>query len=97
MIRVLIVYDISDNRKRKKLSDYLKSKGLSRIQRSAYIGKVTHSILMDIERVIPRYIDREHDILHIFPITDYTLRYMKAYGKPLADIAGEEQHAVVTI
>ena len=95
MIRVLIVYDISSNAKRKKLSDYLKSKGLSRIQRSAFVGKVTHSILLDIERAIPRYINEEHDIVHIFPITDYTIKYMKTFGKPLTDIIKEELYAVI--
>ncbi len=95
MIRVLIVYDIGDNVKRKRFADYLKSKGLSRIQRSVFIGRVTGSTFKDILRAIPRYLDPGRDIVHVFPITDYTLKYMRYYGKPFTNIIREEKALVM--
>lgn len=85
----LIVYDISNDQRRKRLSDYLKTKGLSRIQRSVFIGRLTSALIKDVERVVSRIIDEETDIVHIFPLTDYSLKYMKYYGKPFTDIKHE--------
>jgi len=85
-VLTLVVYDISDNGVRTKLANYLKSKGFTRIQRSAFIGDPPPTLLKDVLRVIQRQIDHSRDIVHVFPVTEYTLRYMKAYGKPLADI-----------
>ncbi|MEM3341836.1 MAG: CRISPR-associated endonuclease Cas2 [Thermoplasmata archaeon] len=39
----LIIYDITDDRKRAKLANHLKSYGLSRIQYSAFFGELNHN------------------------------------------------------
>jgi CRISPR-associated protein Cas2 len=38
---VLIIYDISDDRLRYRIAEILKDQGLTRIQRSAFIGELT--------------------------------------------------------
>jgi len=51
MVRVVVVYDISDDAKRYRLASRLKALGLSRIQRSAFAGRLDSSRLRDLYRV----------------------------------------------
>lgn len=93
---VLVVYDISNNDVRRRLSDYLKSKGFTRIQRSAFIGRPMPTTLKDVERVLGKFIKESTDVIHVFPITESTLKYAKTYGSPLSAIReGEERYIVV--
>ena len=39
MTRVLVAYDISDDRKRLRVAEWLLAKGFSRIQRSLYVAR----------------------------------------------------------
>jgi len=86
MVLVLIVYDISDDNVRRRLSDYLKSKGFTRVQKSAFIGNPPPTLYKDVKRVLKQFIKSSSDVIHIFPITEYSLRYMEVYGNPLCDI-----------
>lgn len=85
---ILIVYDISDNSVRLKLSNYLQDKGLARIQRSVFIGKTLPTTVKDIERVLPKYIVSESDVIHLIPLLEYSLKYAKHWGRPLGDMTG---------
>jgi len=51
---ILVIYDISDNALRLKVADYLKSKGLVRIQKSAFIGRAPRHLRVDIEAGLRR-------------------------------------------
>lgn len=86
---VLVVYDIGDNDARRKYSDYLKTKGLVRLQRSMFMGRVSTQTLKDIIRVSRKYIDEDRDIIHIIPITLYAYNHITALGKPFTDIRRE--------
>jgi CRISPR-associated protein Cas2 len=86
---VLVVYDISDDRVRFELANYLKVKGFARIQRSAFIGRPPPSILRDVERVLPRYIKSESDVIHLIPLLEYSVKHVKVYGRPLAELKAE--------
>ena len=92
---VLVVYDISDNRVRSELANYLKVKGFTRIQRSAFIGRPPPSILRDVERVLPRYIKSESDVIHLIPLLEYSVKHVKVYGRPLADLKAEGEVVVL--
>ena len=83
MARVLVIYDISDNGVRERFANHLKALGLNRIQRSAFIGKVSSQTLKDIERAARRIINPETDIVHIFPLSSYEYTRMRVLGKPL--------------
>jgi CRISPR-associated protein Cas2 len=84
---VLVVYDISDNGVRAELSNYLKAKGFVRIQRSAFIGRPLPSVLRDVERSMPRFIKGERDVVHLIPLVEVSVKNMRVYGHPLADVA----------
>jgi len=86
---VIVIYDISSNETRLKLANYLKVKGFTRIQRSAFIGRPLPATLRDVERALPKYVEAEGDVIHLIPLLEYSLRYLRVYGRPLAEISSE--------
>lgn len=92
---VLVVYDISSDRVRQRLAEYLKSKGFNRIQRSAFIGRPLPSTLLDVSRALSRYIDSSSDVIHLIPLAEYSVKHMIVYGRPLAVITRENKLLVI--
>jgi len=86
-LRYLVIYDISDDRLRFKVSDVLKNYGLKRIQKSAFIGYLTRaklsSLVVDIRAIV---VD---DNLKIFPLCDIDYRGMISIGREYREEAGE--------
>jgi len=50
----LVIYDISDDRIRKRISDICKRFGLNRIQKSAFLGNITSSRRKELVRKLKR-------------------------------------------
>jgi CRISPR-associated protein Cas2 len=92
---VLVAYDIEDDETRVRLSDYLKSKGLTRIQRSVFVGRLLPSTAKDVERALPRFVKGERDVIHYIPLLEYSLRYLKCFGHPLAVLSVDREPLVV--
>ncbi|ABP95310.1 MULTISPECIES: CRISPR-associated endonuclease Cas2 [Metallosphaera] len=67
-MRVLVVYDVSDNGKRTRLANELKRYGLSRIQRSAFQGNLDSQRMKNMVRSIAHLIDPSTDIIHVIPM-----------------------------
>lgn len=81
---VLIIYDIFDNKRRLKLSNFLKGYG-NRIQLSAFECYVTNSIYNKLVDNIPKYIS-SIDLVKIYKLHGSTL--IKTFGvdnEPLED------------
>ncbi len=68
MPKVVVVYDISDDQNRLKVARYLQAKGLSRIQRSAFVGSLQGGMIKDLTRRLSRMIDFRTDVIHIFSL-----------------------------
>lgn len=68
MVRILVIYDISDNIDRQRLADDLFRLGLTRIQRSAFAGEIDGQRLKDLQRIAGRYIKSDGDVIHIFTL-----------------------------
>ncbi len=67
---VLVIYDISDDNLREQVAQFLKSKGLKRIQRSAFLGIATPSLIREIEAGIRRLVRGFEGVnVQIFPLT----------------------------
>lgn len=75
-----MVYDIQDDAKRLRLANKLKALGLSRIQRSAFTGKVDSQTLKDIYRVCEDYATDERDVIHVFVLCGYDWSRRRAFG-----------------
>ena len=95
MVLVLVVYDISDDLVRKRLADYLKSKGFTRIQKSVFIGNPPPSLYKDVRRMLKYFIKSDKDVIHVFPITEYSVKYMQVYGNPLSEISLSSRELIV--
>ncbi len=80
MVRVVVVYDISDDGKRARLAGQLKRLGLARIQRSAFTGRLDSSRLKDLYRVCSRYADEPRDVIHVFTLCGYDWSRRRAFG-----------------
>ena len=94
-VLVLVIYDVSDNEKRNNLANYLKTKGFTRIQRSAFVGRPLPSTLLDVERTVPRLIDQDTDVVHIFPLPETSVQRVRVFGKPLAELAAKRSLVVI--
>ncbi|QXJ28853.1 CRISPR-associated protein Cas2 [Saccharolobus shibatae B12] len=67
-MKLLVVYDVSDDSKRSKLANNLKKLGLERIQKSAFEGDIDSQRVKDLVRVIRLIVDINTDIVHIIPL-----------------------------
>ncbi len=74
-MKVLVVYDITDDNLRNKIAEILKDFGLVRIQKSAFIGYLTSEERKDLEKVLSRKSFEKNDRVDIFPICDRDLRF----------------------
>lgn len=65
---VIVIYDISDDQKRMKIAMELQRLGLSRIQRSAFVGDIDSQRFKDLVRIMSKLVNGKDDILHIVPL-----------------------------
>lgn len=66
-VYVLIIYDITNNKRRTKLAKYLNGYGF-RVQKSAFEAKVEMGLYRKLLKEIPKYIDTEEDSVRIYKI-----------------------------
>lgn len=83
MTRYIVVYDVSDDKARAKLAELLQKKGLTRIQRSAFVGELSKTELKDLLRKARQLIDEVNDVLHIIPVCRYDWSKRIIIGRPL--------------
>lgn len=88
-MRVLVVYDIGDNLVREEFARRLSQLGLERIQRSCFLGRGGLDLVKAIARVAERLVDRKRDIVHIFPLDEYSFKYMRCIGMPMSQLEVE--------
>jgi|BEDMetMinimDraft_2_1075160.scaffolds.fasta_scaffold19035_1 CRISPR-associated protein Cas2 len=91
----VVIYDISDDNLRAKVAAFLKSKGLVRLQYSAFAGQLTSSQLRDVEggiRILFRKMEGERKSLIIFPLTEPQYEKRIAIGETLKD---EEDNVIM--
>ena len=70
----LVVYDISDDNLRNKVADVLKDFGMRRIQKSAFIGRLTFEERKDLITLLKKKRLDENDRIDIFPICERDLK-----------------------
>jgi len=65
----VVVYDVSDDQRRLRLSRTLEAWGLSRIQRSAFTGRMQRARIRDLALLAERLIDPGTDVVHVFQLS----------------------------
>lgn len=77
---VWLIYDISDDRTRKKVYDLAKEKGLYRVQNSVFLGNISKIIKNEITKEIEKIIDLKEDSVYIFKMTQENFSDAKFHG-----------------
>jgi len=89
------MYDISDDEKRFRVAHILKLHGLSRIQRSVFVGIGSHAVARDIVRAINRVVNPRTDIVHIVLIQDHEWERRSVIGSEMSSY--ESKNAVFIV
>ena len=94
-MRYLIIYDISDDNLRNRISELLKDYGLQRIQYSAFIGNLRrdklNSLTVDLRRLIGEAVEN----VQIYPLCDLCFKGRREIGKPKRYELVEEKRKIV--
>ncbi|GAB6148786.1 CRISPR-associated endonuclease Cas2 [Stetteria hydrogenophila] len=80
--RVLVIYDISDDSKRLRASRTLEAWGLTRIQRSAFVGHAQRARAVDLARRLSTIIDPETDVVHVLLLDPREWERAIVLGRP---------------
>jgi len=66
----LVIYDISEDRKRTMLRELLRDYSLKRIQYSGFIGDIDSHDRLVLSREVERFLSGENDSIYIMPMCD---------------------------
>ena len=84
--RILLIYDISDNKKRNQFAKLMESYGI-RVQKSAFEMCLSHALYRMLLSQLDKMIDQETDDVRIYALNENTLKYGKNYDEIIrADI-----------
>jgi len=89
-LQTLVVYDISDDGVRLRVSEACKRFGLSRIQRSTFLGRLTSMQRKELIAALRRALGDADGNIQVFVICRADLALREVIGKPLEDYAKEE-------
>lgn len=65
---VWVIYDISKNRPRNKISKLAMEKGLYRVQKSVFLGNINHNQIDELIIESEELIDESTDSVYVFPM-----------------------------
>jgi CRISPR-associated protein Cas2 len=71
---VWVIYDITDNRTRQKVSYRCKNYGLYRVQKSVFLGDLNTNDRESLGLECEELIDTEKDSVYVFPMDDQSLK-----------------------
>ena len=82
----LVMYDISDDRVRKLIADYLIGKGCTRIQKSVYLARTASKVFQEINESLAEVQAAydNHDSILLIPVQASTVGSIKVIGKDIA-------------
>lgn len=84
-MKTLVVYDISDDDIRLKVSERCKDFGLTRIQKSAFMGVLNSARRKDLASVLKRILGESEGNIQIFVICEPDLTLRTVIGKPFKE------------
>lgn len=81
---VLVVYDVSDDSRRLRLARELQRMGLSRVQRSAFVGRGGLAVAKEAARASAQLVEEATDVVHVVLPSDAQWLNAFVVGRPLA-------------
>lgn len=80
-VLVWIIYDISEDKIRSKVSKECKRYGLERVQKSAFLGRLNANRLDELAEKCRSLIDEEVDSVYLFPFCQEDFNRVKVLGQ----------------
>jgi CRISPR-associated protein Cas2 len=88
---VWVVYDITENKIRKKISDSCKDYGLYRVQKSVFLGELNANKRESLALQCEELIDTDVDSVYIFPMDEQSFKQVKLIGQAFdKDLVSDE-------
>ena len=78
---VWVIYDITENRIRQKVSDRCKGYGLYRVQKSVFLGDLNTNERDSLGVECEELIDTDRDSVYIFPMDDQSFKKVQLIGQ----------------
>ncbi|MEM2211365.1 MAG: CRISPR-associated endonuclease Cas2 [Nitrososphaerales archaeon] len=92
-MKTLIIYDISDDEIRLRVSEVCKNFGLSRIQKSAFLGNLPQAMRKELTFTLKNVLKDDKGNIQIFVICNADLNLREVIGKEYK----EEDESVIVI
>ena len=77
---VWIIYDISSDKTRNKISKLCLKKGLSRVQKSVFLGNIDETKVKSCVTESESLIDKKTDSIYVFPLCQEDFKKVKMIG-----------------
>ncbi|MGC9051866.1 CRISPR-associated endonuclease Cas2 [Pyrobaculum sp.] len=91
-MHILVVYDITEDHVRNKVAEVLRSYGLARVQKSAYIGRLPPAYVKELAERLARAVRGANADIIILKIDRKTLETMIRIGPPPPSGRGPALH-----
>ncbi|MEM4215716.1 MAG: CRISPR-associated endonuclease Cas2 [Candidatus Anstonellales archaeon] len=79
MAKIIVFYDIKDDRRRYGFADFLKNIGLERIQFSGFMGEIREKDFNELISGIPKKINDAEDTVHLVLLSSFS--EVKCFGR----------------
>ena len=89
----LVIYDIPDDNLRLKVAKYLRSRGLRRIQKSAFAGPLSSSGRVELVAGLRRIVEGQKVNIQVYPLTPASYRQRVIIG---VELDYEEEERLIT-
>jgi len=90
LLKTLVIYDISDDKRRTGLREHLRDYGLGHIQYSGFLGEMDPHDRHVLSKEVGRYLSSERDSIYIIPLCDRCLRLCNIISESKREMAEEE-------
>lgn len=88
MMLYVVTYDISSNKRRKKVSDVLEGYG-RRVQYSVFECVLSSTKYQELQKRLRQKIKKEEDSVRFYPLSRHTLSQVETWGgPPLTEMPG---------
>jgi CRISPR-associated protein Cas2 len=81
VLLVWVIYDITEDRVRQKVSDRCKNYGLYRVQKSVFLGDLNSNDRDSLGIECEELINTEQDSVYIFPMDDQSFKKVQLIGQ----------------
>jgi CRISPR-associated protein Cas2 len=94
-VRTLVIYDISDDRRRGRLREHLREYGLRRIQYSGFMGELNPHDREVLSLEVSRYVEDVGDSIYILPLCSRCLRVCRVISRERISLIEEGEVEMV--